>query len=152
MGAARSQGLEAEANLTLPAGITATAVYAYTDTKITEDTRPGLTGSRLSNVPKHSGAIYANWRSGETEPGSISLGAGVVYVGQRPGDDINSGFELPDYLTVRANAAYQLTDAVSLHLDVENLFDTYYLESSFSDVWITAGAPRSITGRVRIAF
>lgn len=152
VGRARSQGFEAEATLTLPAGMTATAVYAYTDTKITEDTRPGLVGSALSNVPKHSGAIYANWRSNDGEPGSISLGAGVVYVGERPGDDVNSGFELPDYVTVRANAAYQLTERVSLHLDVENLFDAHYLESSYSDVWIAPGAPRTVMGRVRLSF
>jgi iron complex outermembrane receptor protein len=152
VGSARSQGVEIEANLDLPAGVTATAVYAYTDTEITSDTRPGLIGSRLSNIPLHSGGIYANWRSSEDEPGSLSLGGGVVYVGERLGDDVNSGFQLPDYVTVRANVAYQLSERISLHLDVENLFDTYYLESSYSDVWITPGAPRTITGRVRVAF
>jgi len=152
VGGARSQGVEVEASLQLPAGVTATAVYAFTDTKITRDTRPGLVGSRLNNVPRHSGAVYANWRSAEDEPGSISLGGGVVYVGRRPGDDVNSGFKLPSYVTVRANAAYQLNARVSLHLDVENLFDAYYLESSFSDVWITPGTPRGVTGRVRVAF
>lgn len=152
VGAARSQGLEVEANLRLPAGITATAVYAYTDTEVTKDTRPGLVGSRLSNIPLRSGALYGNWRSRGEEPGSITLGGGVVYVGERPGDDVNTGFELPDYVTVRANAAYQLSKAVSLHLAVENLFGTYYLESSYSDVWITPGAPRSITGKVRVSF
>ncbi|WP_308237956.1 TonB-dependent siderophore receptor [Phenylobacterium sp. J426] len=152
VGGARSQGLEVEANLALPAGVTATAVYAYTDTKITRDTRPGLVGSRLSNVPLHSGAVYANWRSNGEAPGSLSLGGGLIYVGKRPGDDVNSGFRLPDYVTVRANVAYQLTDRLSLHLDVENLFDAYYLESSYSDVWITPGAPRTITGRLRVAF
>jgi iron complex outermembrane receptor protein len=152
VGGARSQGIEVEVNLALPRQVTATAVYAYTDTKITRDTRPGLVGSRLSNVPLHSGAVYANWRSNGEAPGSLSLGGGVVHVGERPGDDINSGFELPDYVTMRANAAYQFTEKVSLHLDVENLFDTYYLESSYSDVWITPGAPRTITGRLRVAF
>ncbi|WP_309092032.1 TonB-dependent siderophore receptor [Phenylobacterium sp.] len=152
VGGARSQGLEVEATLSLPSGVTATAVYAYTDTKITRDTRPGLVGSRLSNVPLHSGAAYANWRSNGEAPGSLSLGGGVVYVGKRAGDDVNSGFELPDYVTIRANVAYQLTSKVSLHLDVENLLDTYYLESSYSDVWITPGAPRTITGRLRVTF
>lgn len=151
-GGARSQGFEVEANLVVAGGVRATAVYAYTDTKITKDTRPGLVGSALSNVPKHSGAIYGSWRSNADASSSVSFGAGVVYVGRRPGDDFNSGFELPDYVTVRANAAYHLTEKVSLHLDVENLFDTYYLESSYSDVWITPGAPRTVMGRVRVAF
>lgn len=152
VGGARSQGLEVEANLRLPAGITATAVYAYTDTEVTKDTRAGLIGSRLSNIPLHSGALYGNWRSRGEEPGSITLGGGVVYVGERPGDDANTGFRLPDYLTVRANVAYRASRSVSLHLDVENLFDAYYLESAYSDVWITPGAPRTVTGRVRVSF
>lgn len=152
VGAARSQGFEAETNLRLPKGITATAVYAYTDTEITRDTRTNMIGSSLSNVPKHSGAVYANWRSDGDAPGSVTLGGGVVYVGERAGDDVNTGFKLPDYVTVRANLAYNVSKAVSLHLDVENLFDTYYLESSYSNVWITPGAPRTITGRLRVSF
>lgn len=152
VGAARSQGLEVEANLRLPAGITATAVYAYTDTEVTRDTRANLVGSHLSNIPLHSGALYANWRSRGDAPGSVTLGGGVVYVGKRAGDDANTGFKLPDYATVRANLAYQVSKAVSLHLDVENLFDANYLESSYSDVWITPGAPRTITGKLRVSF
>lgn len=152
VGAARSQGVEMETNLRLPMGITATAVYAYTDTEVTRDTRANMLGSRLSNIPLHSGALYANWRSRGQEPGSVTVGGGVVYTGKRTGDDSNSGFELPDYVTVRANLAYQVSKAVSLHLDVENLFDTYYLESSYSDVWIAPGAPRTVTGKLRVSF
>lgn len=152
VGGARSQGLEVEANLRLPEGITATAVYAYTDTEVTRDTRANLVGSRLSNIPLHSGGLYANWRSRGDAPGSVTLGGGVVYVGTRAGDDANTGFKLPDYVTIRANLAYQISKAVSLHLDVENLFDANYLESSYSDVWITPGAPRTITGKLRVSF
>jgi len=152
VGAARSRGLEFDANLRLGPQLTATAVYAYTDAEIIRDTRPTFVGSGLSNVPHHSGAVFGTWRSQPEGPGTISLGGGVVYVGDRPGDDANSGFELPDYVTVRANFGYQLTEAVSLHVDVENLFNAYYLESSFSNVWVAPGAPRSITGRVRVSF
>lgn len=152
IGGARSQGVEIEANATVGENLTATAVYAYTDTEVTRDTRADLLGSRLSNIPRHAGAVYASWRSDRSEPGSIGLGGGIVYVGKRAGDDVNSGFELPDYVTVRLNASYQLNAHASLHLDVENLFDSYYLESSYSDVWITPGAPRTIMARVRASF
>lgn len=117
-----------------------------------EDTRLGLVGSRLSNIPLHSGAIYATWRSDGDNPGSWTLGGGATYVGERAGDDVNSGFRLPDYTTTRLNLAYQLSDRLSLHLDVENLFDAFYLESSYSDVWITPGAPRTVTGRLQMRF
>jgi iron complex outermembrane receptor protein len=150
-GQARSKGVEFDLNWQMTPQFSFTAVYALTDTKITRDTRSALLGSALSNVPKHSGALYGYWQSNGSEPGSVSIGGGITYVGSRPGDDANSGFRLPDYVTARANLAWQVSPAVSLHLDADNLFDAYYLESSYSDVWITPGAPRTVKGRIRIA-
>ncbi|HYC94897.1 MAG TPA: TonB-dependent siderophore receptor, partial [Sphingomicrobium sp.] len=149
-GRARSKGVEFDVNARIGRRLTLTGVYAYTDARIVEDTRPALVGSGLSNVPKHSGALYGYWQSNKSEPGSIGIGAGITYVGERPGDDIASGFRLPDYLTARVNLAYQLDRNFSVHLDAENLFDKYYLESSFSDVWITPGAPRTIRFSLRM--
>jgi len=149
VGEARSRGLEADAHLRVSNQLTLTGVYAFTDTEITKDTRPGLIGSALSNIPRHSGAVYAHWRSPQSGPGAVGIGGGLVYVGKRPGDDVNSGFELPDYVTARLNLSYQATRKLSLHLDAENLLDAYYLESSYSNVWITPGAPRTITIRAK---
>jgi iron complex outermembrane receptor protein len=150
-GRARSEGVEADLNLTLGRSLTLTAVYAYTDAKVIEDTRPALVGSGLSNVPKHSGALYGFWQSQGDEPGSFGMGAGLTYVGKRPGDDVGSRFRLDDYLTARLNLSYRLSPALTVHLDAENLFDRYYIESSYSDVWITPGAPRTIRARLAIA-
>lgn len=150
-GQARSKGVEFDLNWQATPRFNLTAVYALTDTKITRDTRPPRLGSSLSNVPRHSGALYGYWQSNGDGPGSIGLGGGITYVGSRAGDDVNSGFRLPDYVTARLNLAWQASKAVSLHLDAENLFDAYYLESSFSNVWITPGAPRTIRARVRVA-
>ena len=147
-GEARSRGFEFDLNYALDERFNLTAVYAYTDAEVTKDTRPALLGSGLSNVPRHSGAIYGHWQSNATNPGSIGLGAGLTYVGERPGDDVNSGFRLPDYVTARLNLSYQVNDHVAVHLDAENLFDAYYLESSYSNVWITPGTPRTVRGRL----
>lgn len=150
-GRARSEGVELDVNWQASDQINFTAVYAYTDTKIVRDTRPALLGSGLSNVPQHSAALYGFYQSNGDQAGSISLGGGVTYVGGRPGDDINSGFRLPSYVTARLNAGYQISDNVSVHIDAENLTNAFYLESSFSNVWITPGAPRSIKGRVKVS-
>lgn len=151
VGAARSQGVEFDANLHLSDQLSLTGVYAFTDTEITRDTRAGFVGSALSNIPRHAGAVYAHWRSAKTGPGAVGAGGGLVYVGKRPGDDVNSGFMLPGYVTGRLNLSYQATSRLSLHVDVENLLDVYYLESSYSNVWITPGAPRSVTIRAKWA-
>ncbi len=149
VGEARSRGVEVDANLRVNDQLTLTGVYAFTDTEITRDTRPGFVGSALSNIPRHSAAIHAHWRSPRTGPGAVGVGGGLVYVGKRPGDDVNSDFELPGYATARLNLSYQATRRLSLHLDAENLLDAYYLESSYSNVWITPGTPRTITVRAK---
>ncbi|MFT3964772.1 MAG: TonB-dependent siderophore receptor [Sphingobium sp.] len=150
-GRARSEGVEADINFALGERFMLTAVYAYTDAKVVADTRPGLTGSRLSNIPKHSGAVQGHWQSNGREAGSIGVGGGLVFVGERPGDDIASGFRLPGYATARLNLSYRITKGIVAHLDAENLFDRYYIESSYSDVWITPGAPRTIRGRIAVS-
>ena len=150
-GEARSRGVEADANYRLGDRLTLTGVYAYTDARVTRDTRPGLTGSVLSNIPLHSGAAYAFWQSRGSAPGSVGVGGGVTYVGGRAGDDVASGFRLPAYVTARLNLSYQLTKGLSARLDGENLFDAYYLESSYSNLWIAPGAPRTIRGRIAVA-
>ncbi|MGK2909056.1 MAG: TonB-dependent siderophore receptor [Sphingobium sp.] len=151
-GQARSKGVEFDANLVIGDRVNLTAVYAYTDAKVTQDSRPALLGSGLSNVPRHSGAIYGHWQSAGVEPGSVGLGAGLTYVGSRPGDDVNSGFRLPDYVTARLNLSYQVSKGVAVHLDAENLFDAYYLESSYSNIWITPGAPRTVRARLALSW
>lgn len=147
-GRARSKGVEADLNLAVDDRFSLTAVYAYTDAEVIRDTRPALLGSGLSNVPRHSGAIYGYWQSNGKEPGSVGISAGLTYVGERPGDDLASGFRLPDYVTARFNLSYRLTQGLTAHLDADNLFDEYYIESSYSDVWITPGAPRTVRARL----
>lgn len=151
-GGARSRGLESDVNLRLGDNLTLTGVYSRIETAITRDTRANFVGSALSNIPRDSAALYAHWQSARKGRGAVGLGGGAVYVGSRAGDDINSGFRLPGYTTVRANFAYGLTDRASLHLDVENLFDAYFIESSYSDVWVAPGAPRTVTARLKMAF
>jgi len=149
VGEARSQGMEFDANLRVNDQLTLTGVYAFTDTEITKDTRAGFVGSALSNIPHQSAAVYAHWQTALEGPGAVSVGGGLVYVGKRPGDDVNSGFKLPDYVTARLNLSYQATQRLSLHLDAENLLDAYYLESSYSNLWIAPGAPQTVTIRAK---
>lgn len=151
-GEARSRGFEFDLNWQLTDAVSVTAVYALTDTKITEDTRAELLGSALSNVPQQSAAAYAFWRSRGGEVGSFSVGGGVIFVDRRNGDDVNSGFKLPHYVTTRLNLGWRATEHVSVHVDAENLFDTYYLESSYSNLWITPGTGRTVKARVQMEF
>ena len=139
-----------------------TAVYALVDTEVLRDRNAGPmqaipAGTQLSNVPKHSGSLFAQWKSNEDEPGSFAARVGVTYVGNREGTPTGTPargrvFRLPSYATVRAGLGYTFTPALSAHIDVENIFDEYYLASSFNENWIAPGTPRSVRARLQVGF
>lgn len=154
VGGARTQGLEADVNVRLSRSFDLTAVYALVDTEVLADrvTRPTPqpipAGTELSNVPRHSGSVFAQWRSSQDRSGYITLGGGVTYVGDREGTPAGttaSGgrFRLPGYVTARASIGYQITEAIGAYAIVDNIFDRYYLASSFNELWVAPGTPRA---------
>lgn len=161
IGRARSRGVEADINARL-GRFDVTAVYALIDTEVLSDRNAGPAqaipaGTQLSNVPKHSGSLFAQWKSNEDEPGSIAARAGITYVGDREGTPTGVPargrvFRLPSYVTVRAGLGYTFTSALSAHVDVENILDEYYLASSFNENWITPGTPRTVRARLQVGF
>jgi iron complex outermembrane receptor protein len=101
-------------------------------------------GSRLLNVPKVNGSLLAvyedNWANGQR----FGIGGGVTHVGARIGQTA-TGFELPAYTTAKLVANWRVSATLRATLDVDNLFDTTHYTSSYSRVWITPGAPRTVT-------
>lgn len=169
IGRARSRGFEADINARISRQLDLTAVYAYVDTEVLPDDggtgTPAIApGTELSNIPLHSGSLFAQWRSSDADSGFITVSGGVTYVGEREGTPsgvatVNTGsgarratFRLPDYITARAGAGYQFTPRLSGHIDVDNLFDEHYLASSFNELWIMPGAPRTVRVSLRADF
>jgi iron complex outermembrane receptor protein len=162
VGRARSQGLEADLNIRVARLLDLTAVYALVDSEVLADdvsratSQPIPIGTELSNVPRHSGAVFAQYRTSREPSGFARIGAGLTYVGNREGTPNGSAtggsrFRLPGYVTARASLGYQLSPAIEAYVNAENLFDKYYLASSYNEFWIMPGAPRAIRGGVRVA-
>lgn len=146
LGEAKSSGIEFETNYYFSRRHYLTAVYAYIDTEITKDTTPALLGTRLSNIPTHSGAIFYNY---SPKKSGFSYNVGLNFVGERAGDSNGSAFELPSYVTLNAGIGYKLNEISDLSLEVKNLSDEHYIENSFDSAWLTPGSPRSISLRLR---
>jgi iron complex outermembrane receptor protein len=146
IGRQRSRGAEAEATLALPGTILATGVYTYLDATVENDVNTALIGQPLSNVPQHMGSLFVQKRVGRAE-----LGGGITHVGRRAGDPFGSGYQLPAYTIARASIGYAVNDHLGVRADVDNLFDRYYIASSYASVWTTPGAPRNarITASMR---
>ena len=147
IGRQRSRGVETVADLRLASGLTGTATYTYTDATVRNDKNAALIGTTLSNVPKHLAALDLHQRVG-----AVTVGGGVTHVGARNGDPFASGYRLPAYTIVRADATWAVTPRFDVRLDLENLFDVHYISSSYADVWTMPGAPRNVRVTLRGRF
>lgn len=111
----RSDGFELEGRALLGGGFDLTLAYAWTDA--TDRT----TGARLLRVPEHAGSATLGW-TGDRLSGALTVRA--------EGDqDDSGGFSTvarDGFVTANLNAAYELTDKVTLTARIENLGDEHY--------------------------
>lgn len=107
----RSDGVELEGRALLGAGFDLSLAYAWTDAEDRSD------GARLLRVPKQSGSATLGW-TGNRLSGALTVRA--------EGDQDDAGGVREGFVTANLNAAYALTDAVTLTARVENLADERY--------------------------
>lgn len=143
---ARSTGAELEINGEITSDWNLIANYSYDKTEIVSDNvNPDNVGNRLVNAPTNMGSLYLShtlrfsWL-----PGELRLGGGGRYVGTRAGDPENS-FVMPAYTVADAFIAWdsQLVGKhTQLKLNVKNLFNREYYESSAGNLRVIEGEPR----------
>jgi vitamin B12 transporter len=106
-----TDGVELEGRALLVGGFDLSLAYAWTDAQ--DET----TGARLLRVPEHSGSATLGW-TGDRLSGALTVRA--------EGDQDDSGGVREGFVTTNVNAAYELTDHVTLTARVENLADEHY--------------------------
>ena len=155
-GEARSQGFELDLNGQITDNIDFWLSYALIDIGTENefsDPNFGTTiaaGTRLINVPENQLSLQVAKDFSENGL-PIRAGGGLLYVGERLGqfgdffglDDEFGEFELPSYVTLRAFLDLNVTDSVSVRLDVDNIFNEDIFLNSFSSLWVQPGAPRN---------
>jgi iron complex outermembrane receptor protein len=147
VGAARSKGAEVDVTARLPLSLRVTVSYAYVDAFISKSlldpdfARPLAAGSPLINVPAHSGnlLLFRDFALGER---MLSLGGGVNYVDKRLGET-GTTFFLPSYTLVKLFGTFEVTEKLKLSAEVNNLFDKVYYPSSYAQLWVNPGIPRT---------
>lgn len=142
-GEVRSRGFDLQFSGRLGDALRVIGAYAYVDAEVTEDNTLD-TGSRLRNVPRHSGSLMGVYELHGGLLDGLELGGALNYVGERSGNTEDSGFELPSYTTVDLLARYRASDRLSLGLNLNNVFDRTYYERSYSNVWVMPGDPRNL--------
>ncbi|MDO9488791.1 MAG: TonB-dependent receptor [Sphingomonadaceae bacterium] len=106
-------------------------------------------GNPLINTPKHSGSL---WTTYELFDG-FSLGYGFTYQGAFL---LNNGaaplYKSDDYWVHRAYASYEVTDDMSLQLNVTNLTDETYYTRIRNNGWATPGDGRAAVLTLNYSF
>ena len=106
-------------------------------------------GDELAFTPKFTASLWSTYKFTDR----FTAGAGFQYVGEsilgRPDDAtriIKNGKygKLPDYFVVNLMAQYELTDNITLRLNVDNVFDELYARSlNWSAQRADLGPPRT---------
>lgn len=158
IGEQTSQGIELDVAGEILPGWRIITSYAYTETEIIANPRnvfrdgelQSLEGNELQNVPNHAFSIWSTYTLQQGTFEGLGFGLGFVYEGEKQGD-LENNFTLPDYFRTDA-ALYYGRGNFKAQLNVENLFDIRYFESSRSEFRVNPGAPFTISGTVTLEF
>lgn len=154
VGRARSRGVELDVTGRLTDSWALIGSYGYTDARVTESEDVTLLGKKLQNVALNTASLYLVYDFGTALPGQLRLGGGARYVGDRPGDAINSFF-LPSYVVADIFATYETNyqnTPVIYQLNVKNLFDTVYYPSAVNNLNVAIGDARRVSLSATVKF
>lgn len=147
-GRIRSQGVEFDGEVDLARGIRLIGNYAFTDAKARD---PNIPSSDVLNVPRHAGTLqlFATVPVGAQH---VDLAAGASYVGPRAAALDGSDLRLDGYVKAKASIGYALTDRITARIEVDNILNQTYAQSSYSAQWIYPGAPRSVLASLSVRY
>jgi iron complex outermembrane receptor protein len=150
-GEQRSRGLEIDVSGELTPGWNLLSSFSWMDSEIVDDNTYDE-GNRLPNAPRLSGSLWTTYSFLNEPLSDWEIGAGIFASGEREGS-LDNSFSAPGYATVDLLARYKFSPDVSISLNVKNLFDKYYIESTGGRLtWIEPGASRTILAKVDWSF
>ncbi len=125
--------------------------YAYLDSKIEKSANPIEVDASLLQTPKHSVSLWTTY----TLPFDLVVGVGAQYLDEvvRSRTATPTGTVekiLSSYWLIDAMASYELTDSVTLRLNVTNLTDKFYVDRIGGGHYIPGpGRTASLTADIR---
>jgi iron complex outermembrane receptor protein len=150
---ARSRGVELDVTGKLTDDWSMIGSYGYTDARLEGDPING--NAKLLNAAMNTASLYLVYDFGDRLPGRLRLGGGAHYVGDRPGDSLNSFF-LPAYTVADIFATYDTKIdkvPVTYQFNVKNLFDkVYYTSTTGSALAVAMGDGRRISLSATVKF
>ena len=141
IGMTRTQGVELAATGKITSSWQVHGGYSYQDA-----TLAGNNSVRLAQVPKHQASLWNRYDFSDV----FAAGVGIIHQSSQFAAirTTASTTKLPAFTRVDAALYYDLSDALQLQLNVENLLDTTYYSDAHNNNNISTGAP--INGRFTI--
>ncbi|WP_424630774.1 TonB-dependent siderophore receptor [Bradyrhizobium sp. SYSU BS000235] len=156
--AARSRGFEIEARGNVTRELELIAGFTTIDPVVTKSSVPGKTGKYLQGVPLDQASMWAKYTWFDGGLAGFGIGAGVRYVGQSYGDDLNT-FVIPSYTLFDASVSYDLAywrpdlKGWKAQINATNLFDKYYTVSCLTGLpYCGLGTSRTVLGTLKYAW
>jgi catecholate siderophore receptor len=122
----RVQGVELTTNGYLTSTLEIYANYTYIDPEITASSIPGEVGKQIPEAARNIANLWIDY-----EPSDVwRFGTGLNYVGHRYADSMNTA-NVPGYILWNAMASYQVTNAIRLQLNVQNITNVEYFAGAY---------------------
>lgn len=122
------------------------AGYVYTDSEVTDSKDPSDIGKRLGNTPLNT---FNLWTVHDL-PGGFQVGVGTYFVDERI-NNISSQYYMDSYWLVDAMLGYQVSESLTLRLNVHNLFEEDYVDRAGGGHFIP-GVGRSVSLTASLEF
>ncbi|MDR3005631.1 MAG: TonB-dependent siderophore receptor [Acidovorax sp.] len=151
-GEVRSRGLDLQASAEIVRNLNLLASYSYLDNVLVSDAN--YQGKSQAQTPRHSGALWLDYRVASGWLSGLRVGAGARYLGSSFGNPMNT-FTVPSVTLVDLAFSYDLghlsrdLHGASLAINVSNLANKQYIASCGSQLSCFIGQDRTITATAR---
>lgn len=146
-GRARVQGLVLGIAGNITRAWSVFANYTYLDSEVLQSVSDHVrdttgidaqAGNPLANTPEHSASAWSTYRTH-----GWTFGYGLTYQGDFVTASTANAPRVKSYTVHRAMAGYQVSDRLSLQLNLNNVFDKQYYTRVRNNGWATPGDARS---------
>ncbi len=142
-GEVRSRGFEVNVTGDLTPNWRILGGYAFTDAEVTKDNTLAR-GTRLTNIPRNAVNLLNVYEFHDGVLRGLGLGANLKYVGEREGQKTAvSDYTMDSYTVTDLLSFYKVDEHLRLNLDVRNVFNKGYDESSWN-AYSYPGEPRTV--------
>jgi len=145
IGTTRTQGVELAVTGKILSSWQVHGGYSYQDA-----TLAGNDSVRLGQVPKHQASLWNRYDVNDR----FAAGLGVIHQSSQFAAirTVPNTTKLPAFTRIDAALYYELSDALQLQLNVENLFNTDYFSDAHNNNNISTGAPMNGRFTIRAKF